>query len=92
MKAAAPGHLVSTPPILLRARDAARLCGCGLSFWYQLDSTGQNPQPVILNSLKLWSYEHLRAWARHGCPARTSAEWQEILVKAHNVGCCGGVS
>lgn len=75
---------INVPPILLRAKDAARLCGCGLSLWYQLDSTGQNPQPVTLNSLKLWPYEHLRAWADHGCPSRTSAEWLAVLAQIRN--------
>lgn len=80
MKAAAPDHL-DAAPILLRAKDAARVCGCGLSLWYALDATGQTPRPVALNSLKLWPVAHLRAWALHGCPSRDSAAWQDILTQ-----------
>jgi len=85
MKAATDSP-VNAPPILLRAKDAARLCGCGLSLWYQLDATGQNPQPITLNSLKLWPYEHLRTWAANGCPSRTSPQWQAVLDQIRNEG------
>ena len=68
-------------PILVDARTASKLCGMGLSLWYQLCSTGQTPLPVKLNSKKLWSYELLRLWVNHGCPSRDSATWLQLLEK-----------
>lgn len=66
-------------PFLIDARTAARLCGVGLSLWYELVATGQTPQAAKLNSKKLWSYNLLKLWADAGCPRRDSAEWQELL-------------
>ena len=66
-------------PILVDAKTAARICGCGLSLLYQLDSAGRLPQKIKLNSKSLWSYEQLRLWANMGCPSRDSQEWQAIL-------------
>ncbi len=66
-------------PILCGARDAAAMCGVGLSLWYQLNATGQCPMPSKLNSRTLWSCELLRLWAVSGCPHRESEVWQRIL-------------
>lgn len=62
-------------PILLDARQAAKLCGLGRSTWFRLSSAGQTPQPVRLGSRVLWSRDELTEWARAGCPNRQ--RWQE---------------
>jgi predicted DNA-binding transcriptional regulator AlpA len=69
------------PPIMVNARQAARLFGMSLSLWYQLSSAGRTPQPAKLNSKSLWSYDQLRLWANNGCPSRDSAAWQRLLAK-----------
>lgn len=68
-------------PILVPAKTAARLCGCGLSLWYELAASSATPECTQLHSKKLWSYDQLRLWAIHDCPSRDSARWQAILVK-----------
>ena len=65
-------------PLLVPAKQASKLCGVGLSLFYELNSTGQIPQAVKLNSKSLWSYDLLKLWADNGCPSRDSAEWQKI--------------
>jgi len=56
------GHFGFVPltPVLIDAKTASKLCGVGLSLWYELSAAGQTPQPVKLNSKKLWVYELLR--------------------------------
>jgi len=71
--------LLECHPILVDAKTASKLCGMGLSLWYELSSTGRTPQPVKLNSKKLWSYELLRLWGLNGCPSRDSTAWQKLL-------------
>lgn len=66
-------------PFLVDARAAAHLCGCGLSLWYELSASGRTPEPIKLNSKKLWLYDQLQLWVKSGCPSRDSAAWQEIL-------------
>ncbi len=66
-------------PLLVDAKTASKLCSCGLSLWYSLNSTGAAPAPVKLNSKSLWPVELLRLWSLNGCPSRDSVEWQELL-------------
>ncbi len=64
--------------ILIDGAGAAKLLAIGKSLFYQLDSSGQIPQGVKLNSKRLWSVELLRLWARNGCPGRDSTEWKTV--------------
>lgn len=73
--------LLALQPILVDAKTASKLCACGLSLWYALDSKGGVPKPVRLNSKKLWSRRQLQLWADNGCPSRDSAAWQAILTQ-----------
>ena len=68
-------------PVLVDAKTASKLCGVGLSLWYELSAAGRTPQPVKLNSKSLWPYDLLKLWVEHGCPSRESAEWQGVLTK-----------
>jgi predicted DNA-binding transcriptional regulator AlpA len=76
-----PFGFVPLTPVLVDAKTASRLCGVGLSLWYELSAAGRTPQSVKLNSKSLWPYGLLKLWAEHGCPSRESAEWQGVLAK-----------
>jgi hypothetical protein len=85
MRPAAEKPAENLIPLLVDARTAARLCGCGLSLWYSLDSKGAVPQSIVLNSKRVWSFDQLRLWATSGCPSRDSAEWATILARLREV-------
>jgi predicted DNA-binding transcriptional regulator AlpA len=58
-------------PLLLKANDAARMCGKSLRTW---DSAGLIPQPVRIGRSTLWRLDELRRWVEAGCPRRD--EWE----------------
>ena len=74
------GFTMSPTPVLVDAKTASKLCGVGLSLWYELSAAGRTPRSVKLNSKSLWSYDLLKLWAELGCPSRDSAEWQRVLA------------
>lgn len=57
------------PPLLVDAREAARLLGIGKSLFFALKSTGRLPAPVHLGRRVLWHRETLIAWCKAGCPS-----------------------
>lgn len=57
-------------PLLLDAKDAARLCGVSARTWWSLHAAGRCPLPVRLNRRTLWRRDELAAWIAAGCPAR----------------------
>jgi prophage regulatory protein len=65
-------------PELLRARDAATLCGIGLATWWRWDAAGKMPRGVKIGGARLWSRTELLAWIEAGCPERD--EWEAIKV------------
>jgi len=67
-----------TPPLLVDAREAARLLGIGKSLFYQLQATGRLPPPVRLGRAVRWHRETLIRWCEIGCP---SAERFEALTR-----------
>jgi len=64
-----------TIPMLLDAREAARLLGLGRSTFYRLHTSGRVPSPVHLGGAVRWRREELEAWARAGCPPRAKWSW-----------------
>lgn len=67
----------SLTPLLVDAKTASRLCGVGLSLWYEMVSTGRiGPTPIEFNSKKLYSVSELGNWILHRCPPRD--KWVEI--------------
>jgi excisionase family DNA binding protein len=74
--AQAPAPPASPPPLLVDAREAARLLGIGKSLFYQLKSAGRLPAPIRLGWAVRWPLDELKAWTAAGCPA---AERWEIL-------------
>jgi len=61
---------LGTPPLLVNAREAARLCGLGRTAWYALHSSGRCPLPIRLGRAVRWDRRELEAWTAAGCPAR----------------------
>ncbi|MFL5330870.1 MAG: helix-turn-helix transcriptional regulator [Gemmataceae bacterium] len=79
VKSAAPIHhsqlnLIGSEPLLLRAKQAAAMCGKSLRTWRTWDSAGWIPRPVRIGRSTLWRADELRDWVRAGCPRR--AEWE----------------
>jgi predicted DNA-binding transcriptional regulator AlpA len=63
-------------PLLLRARDAARLCGVSPATWHRLVSAGKTPAPVRLAGAVRWRRDELSDWIAAGCPGRR--EWEAL--------------
>jgi predicted DNA-binding transcriptional regulator AlpA len=64
------GEAPSAPPLLVNAREAARLCGTAESSWWALTSAGRTPVSVRLGRRRLWRTEELARWVAAGCPPR----------------------
>jgi len=62
-------------PLLLRAHEAAALCGKSERTWRRWDTAGLVPAPMRIGRATLWRPEDLRAWIRAGCPDRVT--WQQ---------------
>lgn len=68
------------PPLLVRAPEAARLCGTSEASWWRWVAGGLCPPGVRVSGQRLWSRRLLVLWVRWGCPpqaefeARLSAE------------------
>jgi predicted DNA-binding transcriptional regulator AlpA len=61
-------ELKQVEPLLLRAEQAATLCGLAVSTWYQLMSSGRTPPSIKLGKARLWRLDILRKWAELNCP------------------------
>jgi len=57
-----------TEPLLLRAKDAAELCGLAVSTWYEFGSAGKLPPSIKLGKARLWRMDVLRKWVKWDCP------------------------
>ena len=69
----------AAPPLLVDAKEAARLCGVGRSLWLQLNSSGRTPAPIRLGRRTLWISQGpggLTEWVAAGCPGRD--RWQAM--------------
>jgi predicted DNA-binding transcriptional regulator AlpA len=74
--------LADIGPIMLRADQAAAVCGISRSKWYQLQSSGRIPRRIQLGKVSLWKVEDLRLWAREGCP---TVDRFEHIMKDNNI-------
>jgi len=63
-------------PLLLKAADAAALCGKSLRTWRAWDAAGLIPRPVRIRRSTLWRPDELRAWVAAGCPCRK--DWDSL--------------
>ena len=73
---ASPMTASALPPLLVRAKAAAALCGLSEATWHRLSSAGKTPKPLRLGGAVLWRTAELSAWTLRGCPSR--AEWSAI--------------
>ncbi len=64
------------PALLLRAPQAAKLCGTSLRTWRTWDSAGRIPGAIKIANTKLWRRGELEAWVNAGCPDRET--WNAI--------------
>lgn len=64
------------PPLLVDAREAARLCGLSRSTFYALHKVGKTPAAVKLLGCTRWRRDELAAWITAGCPARD--RWERM--------------
>ena len=55
-------------PLLLRAEQAAKLCGLSKSSWYEYMSAGWVPPSIKIGKARLWRLDILRKWASWDCP------------------------
>jgi predicted DNA-binding transcriptional regulator AlpA len=62
------------PPLLLTARQAARMCGKSVRTWRAWDAAGWIPQAVRIGRSTLWRAAELDEWVTVGCPRRN--EWE----------------
>lgn len=66
--------------LLLRAHQAAALCGKSVRTWRTWHASGLIPRPVRIGRSILWRAEELQAWIAAGCPGR--AHW-EVTYESH---------
>lgn len=56
-------------PLLVNAKQAAKLCGMSLSGWYDFANAGMTPPSIYLGKrCRRWSVADLRKWCELGCP------------------------
>jgi len=63
-------------PLLLRATEAAALCGTSVRTWRTWGTSGKIPRPIYIGRIPFWRYGDLKAWVEAGCPER--AAWDAI--------------
>lgn len=63
--------VIQTEPLLVSARDAARLVGVSERTWRAWDSSGKIPAATLNGTgVKRWLLSRLRLWSEAGCPSR----------------------
>ena len=55
-------------PLLVRANQAAALCGVSPRMWADLRSSGKLPPSFKLGGCVVWKVEHLRLWIKWDMP------------------------
>lgn len=75
-----PSKTNESPPLLVDAKTAARLCGIGTSTFWRWDGAGRIPRPVRLGGTTRWRLAELEAWIEAGCPDR--AAWKSLKEAA----------
>jgi predicted DNA-binding transcriptional regulator AlpA len=58
-------------PLLIGARDLARLLGISKATLERMKAAGRLPSPVVLSAgCHRWRLDEVRAWVAAGCPSR----------------------
>ncbi|MBN9520816.1 hypothetical protein J0H58_20235 [bacterium] len=80
----APGSLRRPAArLLVRRKQAARLCAVGVATWDRWTAAGLNPRPTKIAGAVLWAAAELAAWCRHACPPRDewTPLWESLLAR-----------
>lgn len=64
-------------PLVLDAREAARLLGISRSTFLKLHAAGKVPMPVRFGRAVRWRREEMNEWLAAGAPSR--ARWLELV-------------
>lgn len=67
------------PPLMLRAKDAAKACGLSISTWYNLMSQGRIAPSLKIGKARLWRADILRRWVLLDCP--TIERFEALLAE-----------
>ena len=59
---------LSVEPLLLRAVQAAALCGLSVSTWHEYRAAGRVPPSIKIGRARLWRLDILRKWVSWDCP------------------------
>ena len=62
--------------LLVRAPQAAAMCGQSLRTWRAWDAAGLVPRPLRIARSVLWRADELQAWIAAGCPPRAAWQWR----------------
>jgi predicted DNA-binding transcriptional regulator AlpA len=57
-------------PLLLRASEAAAICGISTRTWRSWDCSCRIPRPIRIGRAVFWRPDEVRAWVAAGCPDR----------------------
>ena len=55
-------------PLMLRAKEAAGLCGLSVSTWHEYRAAGRIPPSIKIGKARLWRLDVLRKWVEMDCP------------------------
>jgi predicted DNA-binding transcriptional regulator AlpA len=55
-------------PLLVRAKEASRLCGVSPRKWADLQASGQIPPAYRLGGCVVWKLEDIRLWIQYDMP------------------------
>ncbi len=65
-------------PLLVRAKDAAALCGVSPRKWADLRSSGKVPPSFKLGGCVVWKTAHIRLWIEWDMP--TLDRFEQLLA------------
>ncbi len=74
-------ELIEMEPLLISAKDAAKLCGLSERTWYSLISTSQAPPSIKISGRRLWRLDVIKKWIFLNCPPID--RFIEITKKEH---------
>ncbi len=66
-------------PLVMPARELARLLGVSIRQIWRLSSSGKLPKPLRLGGSVRWSLKEIKAFVEAGCPDRAS--WEEMKMR-----------
>jgi predicted DNA-binding transcriptional regulator AlpA len=71
-----PSSVTELSPLLLSARDLAKMLRFGVRTIRSMDAAGRLPAPLRIGGSVRWRAEEIRDWTEAGCPDRET--WARI--------------